>query len=141
MKANLPGAQDIDYVEPDGVVLGASLLFPSGSAKLTDEGMTALDGVVPRLEDAIASIPKGVPWALQIDGHSDDLPVVGGRYRSNWELSAARASSVAQYLAERGIPRQHLIVAGLADTEPLARDHSDEARQINRRIEIRLTGR
>ena len=82
-----------------------------------------------------------MPWALQIDGHTDDLPVVGGRYRSNWELSAARASSVAAYLAERGIPRQHLIVAGLADTEPVATDHSDLSRQLNRRIEIRLVSR
>ena len=103
--------------------------------------MTELDSVVPRLDAAIASVPNGTPWALQIAGHTDDLPVVSGRYRSNWELSAARASAVAAYLVERGIPRQHIIVAGLAETEPVARDHSEQSRQLNRRIEIRLVSR
>jgi chemotaxis protein MotB len=77
---------------------------------------------------------------LRIDGHTDATPVRHSRYRSNWELSAARASAVAEYLEGAGIPARRLMVAGLADTAPVAAGKDEDSRRKNRRIELRLTG-
>ncbi|HFA60192.1 MAG TPA: hypothetical protein ENJ83_05830, partial [Rhodospirillales bacterium] len=95
--------------------------------------------VALRLLRAIDSLPPDLPWVLRIDGHTDSLPVVGGRFRSNWELSAARAAAVAEYLISLGFPRERLMVAGFADTRPRARGHDEDARRLNRRIELTLT--
>jgi chemotaxis protein MotB len=86
-------------------------------------------------------LPEDLPWMLRIDGHTDDLPIRSGRFRSNWELSAARASTVAQYLIDEGFPADRLIAAGFADTQPVTSERSAAARAQNRRIEMRLTVR
>ena len=91
------------------------------------------------LRRAIEALPEDAPWVLRIDGHTDDLPVVRGRFRNNWELSAARAAAVAEFLAAEGIPRARMLVAGRADTRPLVPNRDAESRARNRRIEIVLT--
>jgi chemotaxis protein MotB len=63
------------------------------------------------------------------------------RWSSNWELSAARATRVAEYLIERGFPADRLMAVGLAETRPIVEGDDVEARRRNRRIELRLTGR
>jgi chemotaxis protein MotB len=87
--------------------------------------------------DAIASevVPLGRP--LRIEGHTDDSPVAGTRFRDNWELSAVRAATVASYL-ERAhhAPPEHLSAVGLAATRPIATEDTPEARELNRRIEM-----
>ena len=75
---------------------------------------------------------------IVIEGHTDDVPLSGhNRFRSNWDLSGARAGAVADYLSERGgVPRERLMVRGMADTKPVAANDTREGRAKNRRIEI-----
>jgi chemotaxis protein MotB len=79
---------------------------------------------------------------LRVDGHTDKKPLSGaGQYRSNWELSAARAIAVVQYLISKGVPPQRLVAAGFGEFQPLETGDSDEALRRNRRIELKLTER
>ena len=78
--------------------------------------------------------------AIQVVGHTDSLPISGGRFRSNWELSSARAASVISQLIEDGSVRPDQVQAiGLADTQPLVVGDSEEALAQNRRVEILIT--
>lgn len=80
------------------------------------------------------------PVAIQVVGHTDSVPIRGGRFHSNWELSSARASSVIMQLIEDGSVRPDQVQAvGLADTQPIALGNSDEAHAKNRRVEILIT--
>ena len=117
----------------------AGLVFNSGEAELSPEGQAELNRIALELRRLIDDLPEDLPWMLRVDGHTDDLPVRRGRFRSNWELSAARASTVAQYLIDWGLPADRLIAAGFADTQPIAAGRTEEARRQNRRIELRLT--
>ena len=76
--------------------------------------------------------------AANIEGHTDDIPLSGhNRYRSNWDLSGARAASVADFLTQNaGVPRERVVVRGMADTKPVAPNDSREGRAKNRRIEV-----
>ncbi|GBD42030.1 Motility protein B [bacterium HR39] len=139
LAANLPGSEDLGSLEPGRIVLSTDILFPEGRAELTEEAKRELRALAVALRRAIEALPEGAPWVLRIDGHTDDLPVVRGRFRNNWELSAARAAAVAEFLAQQGIPRERMLVAGWADTQPLVPDRDAQARARNRRIEIVLT--
>ena len=110
----------IDQLRHGGMVLGDATLFASGEADLTAGGRRELAGVADELGKAIAEMPAGTPWTLHVEGHTDDRPVVpGGRWSSNWALSAARASTIAEYLIDRGMPADRLVAVGLADTRPV----------------------
>ena len=81
------------------------------------------------------------PWILQVDGHTDSRPIKTARFPSNWELSAARAISVVNFLIALGIPPEHLSATGYGEFQPLD-DRDDEiAHRRNRRIELKLTQR
>ena len=81
-------------------------------------------------------------WILRVDGHTDARPVSGaGRFRSNWDLSAARAIAVVRYLIERGVDPVHLVAAGFGEFQPIDPGTGDEANARNRRIELKLTER
>ena len=70
------------------------------------------------------------------------VPAAGtGRYRDNWELSSARATSVVKYLIEQGVPANRLVAAGFGEFQPIAEGDAPEARNQNRRIELKLTER
>ena len=75
---------------------------------------------------------------ITVEGHTDAIPLAGhARLRSNWDLSGARASSVADYLtAYAGVPRERVVVRGMADTRPVAPNDTREGRAKNRRIEV-----
>jgi chemotaxis protein MotB len=75
---------------------------------------------------------------MRVDGHTDKRPV-SGQFKSNWELSAARAISVVQYLVSKGVPPQHLMAAGFGEFQPIDTGDSEEALRRNRRIELKLT--
>jgi chemotaxis protein MotB len=75
-----------------------------------------------------------------VDGHTDKRPV-NVQFRSNWELSAARAISVVQFLVSRGVSPQRLVAAGFGEFQPLDAGDTDEALRRNRRIELKLTER
>jgi chemotaxis protein MotB len=114
------------------VKLKDKILFPSGSATLSREGGAALD--------AVADVFKGMQGKnVIVAGYTDDVPVAGGRYKDNWELSAARATSVVRYLAAKGVPPAMLGAAGFSQFRPIVANDSPANRSQNRRIEIALT--
>lgn len=103
--------------------------FVSGSAELAPEYRDVMHEV--------RSVLALKPGSIVVQGHSDDLPIRTARFRSNWELSAARAVSVAHELMAGGtLPASRFEVSGKADTQPLAPNTSAENRARNRRVEI-----
>jgi chemotaxis protein MotB len=117
-----------------GVSLSISdrVLFPSGAADISEDGVRILDRVVGALQ-------KLAGRRVRIEGHTDNVPigpVLRTRYPSNWELSTARATAVVGYLVTRGVSSERLAVAGYAETRPVAPNTSEEGRAQNRRIEI-----
>ncbi len=112
------------------------ILFPSGSARLTDKGKVVLDKVGFALKDINDR-------RIMIEGHTDDVPLspkLEKVYGSNWGLSAMRATSVVRYLEEKGgIDPRLLGATGYSMYRPYLDNDSTEGRQANRRIEIILT--
>ncbi len=104
--------------------------FESGSANLRTDFTSLLDSV----GDSLA----GASGLIQIEGHTDDVAMsFGNRYRDNWDLSSARAASVADYLQERGsIAPGSMVIKGFADTNPIASNDTATGRSENRRIEV-----
>ena len=88
-----------------------------------------------------AEIPSELPWVLQIDGHTDRRPISTADFPSNWELSAARATTVGKFLIRQGIPPERIAVAGFAQYQPLDERDDEIAYRRNRRIEVKLTTR
>ncbi|HCM1219309.1 TPA: flagellar motor protein MotB [Vibrio parahaemolyticus] len=105
--------------------------FPEGSAFLQPKFRP--------LVRQIAELVKDVPGIVRISGHTDNQRLDSELYRSNWDLSSQRAVSVAQEMEKvRGFSHQRLRVRGMADTEPLVPNDSDENRALNRRVEISI---
>jgi len=103
--------------------------FPSGDAALQDP----VRAVLMRIRDRLAT----TGGRIEIAGHTDNQPIETERFRSNWELSSARAVSVAHELMQGGkIPADRVTVSGHADTQPLASNDEDAGRARNRRVEI-----
>ncbi len=103
--------------------------FPSGSAELTE----AIQPVMATVAEVLAD----TPGTIIVSGHTDDVPIATARFRSNWELSAARAVTVLDALARHGgIAPERLVVRGHAETKPLVPNDSPENRALNRRVEI-----
>lgn len=125
----------------DRFVFESEVLFPSGSATLTPEGLGAMDQLATAIVDLEGQIPKEIDWALQIDGHTDVRPIASTQFPSNWELSTARASSVVKYMISRGVPGNRLVAAGYGEYQPIELGSDDAALQKNRRIELKLTNR
>jgi len=121
------------------VELSENILFDSGKADLKKEGQVALQEVA----GVLASIPDR---EFQIAGHTDNIPIKSAKYPSNWELSTARAVTVARFLSEPAnkadtspkVPASRLSAAGYADSQAVASNDTPEGRQQNRRIEIVL---
>jgi chemotaxis protein MotB len=78
---------------------------------------------------------------LRVDGHTDVRPITSSQFPSNWELSAARAISVVQYLVSRGVQPRRLVAAGFGEYQPLDAAPTEDAFRRNRRIELKLTER
>ena len=125
----------------DRFVFESEVLFPSGSATLTPEGTGAMDKMAEAIVELQKEIPSDIDWALQINGHTDARPISNPEFRSNWELSTARASSGVKYLVSHGGPPDRLVAAGYAEFQPIDAGASEEAFQKNRRIELKLTNR
>ena len=137
----LGNRQDVRIVG-DRFVLQSEVLFSVGKADLKSEANGELDRIAATILDVAKEIPPDIPWILRVDGHTDARPVSGaGEFKSNWALSAARAISVVQYLAEKGIPAQRLAATGFGEYQPLDLGTGDEAYARNRRIELKLTER
>ncbi len=113
------------------VEMASAILFPSGRAKLSEEGKDALAEVAM----VLATIPDR---NFQVAGHTDNVPIRKQRFKSNWALSAARAVAVVEHMVENGMSAPNLSAAGYADTQPSASNDTEEGKAQNRRIEITL---
>jgi chemotaxis protein MotB len=111
------------------------VLFDSGQAHVKPAGVK----VLKQVGDVLNKISDK---QIRIEGHTDNVPIsskLQDRFKTNWELSTARATTVVRYLIDQGgVDRQYLSAVGYADTHPLASNDSEEGRSSNRRIEIVL---
>lgn len=133
------GDQEGIRVVGDRFVFQSEVLFESGSAELDEEGRQQLTRVADSIRELQDRIPDDLPWVLQVNGHTDSLPIQTPEFSSNWELSVARALSVVNLLIERGIPPNRLAAAGFGEFQPLVEGSSPEDLRRNRRIELKLT--
>ena len=136
----LGNRQDVRIVG-DRFVFQSEVFFDASQAALKPEGMSELDTVANALLDLEKQIPSDIAWVMRVDGHTDVRPIFTAQFRSNWELSAARAISVVQYLISRGVSPQHLVAAGFGEFQPLDSAPTEAAFSRNRRIELKLTER
>ncbi|MFZ0065633.1 MAG: peptidoglycan -binding protein [Pseudolabrys sp.] len=126
----------------DRFVLQSEVFFDTGRADLKPEGRAELDKVADALIQLEKQIPTDIAWVLRVDGHTDVRQIsVGGVFKSNWDLSSARAIAVVQYLVGRGVSPQRLVAAGFGEFQPIDLGKTEEAYQRNRRIEFKLTER
>ena len=103
--------------------------FPSGSAALESGSRATLA--------QIGTLVAGMSGAITVSGHTDNVPIrSGGAYRSNWDLSAARAASVAHELLAAGLDPARVVVSGHADTQPRVANDTAANRALNRRVDI-----
>jgi chemotaxis protein MotB len=110
-------------------IVADEVLFDAEQAVLRPEGRQILDAVAPTLRD--------LPNDLGIEGHANHLPVTpGGRWPSNWELSAYRATTVVRYLAGDGVPQERMAANGYSDTRPLVPPSDPNAITVNRRVDV-----
>ena len=130
--------------------LDESELKKSGNVEITERGVTLRlegdavfatgktdlkPGAVKLLDELIA-IAKGQPGSIEVEGHTDDVPMKSARFPSNWELSTGRAGVAVRYLTGHGLPASRMKAIGFADTRPLVPNSSPENRSKNRRIEF-----
>src|SRR5208337_994971 len=135
--ANRPGIS----VVGDRLVFQSEVLFPVGSAELTDAGVAQINELADTIKQIAKDIPANIQWIMRVDGHTDRQPIRGGRFESNWELSAARAITVVKLLIADGVAPEHLAATGFSDYQPLDAADTPDAYAKNRRIELRLTDR
>ena len=130
----------------DEITLGLAEVFRDGESiivRLTDQGGFGSGSANLRpdftsLLNSVGDSLAGASGLIQIEGHTDDVAMsFGNRYRDNWDLSSARAASVADYLQERGsIAPGSMVIKGFADTNPIAANDTATGRSQNRRIEV-----
>ena len=114
------------------VTVGSAGAFSSGSALLTSQARAIMQ--------KIAKVSAKGAGQVNVSGHTDNVPLIfGGQYRDNWDLAAARASSVVQELAKANtIPSEKLTAISYGETKPLEQNDTNEGREKNRRIEIEI---
>ncbi|MDP8212021.1 MAG: flagellar motor protein MotB [Candidatus Zapsychrus exili] len=109
----------------------AEVLFDSGKASLKEGYLTTLDKVAQVLNTTVKDLNVG------IEGHTDNVPIKHSSWKSNWELSTARALSVLHYLSdERKVLAKRLSATGYGEFRPVAQNSAEQGRQRNRRVEI-----
>lgn len=109
----------------------ADVLFDSGKAKIRTEAYSTLDKVATVLQENVPDLNIGV------EGHTDNVPIKASSWKSNWELSTARALSVLHYLVdEKGISPERVSAIGYGEYRPVAGNDNREGRQMNRRVEV-----
>ena len=136
----LKGRDDVQIVG-DRFVFQSEVLFAPGQADIGPTGQSQLAQLAVALADIAAKIPDDINWVLQVDGHTDNLPVRAGRYTDNWDLSTERALSVVRFLVLQGLPAKRLAATGYGEFQPLTNGDSVADRRLNRRIELKITQR
>jgi len=108
----------------------SEVLFDSGKARLRKDSYSKLDKVAGVLNTTVADLNVG------IEGHTDNKPIKRSGWKSNWELSTARALSVLHYLSDKNVSEPRLAAIGYGEYKPVASNDTKEGRQKNRRVEI-----
>jgi chemotaxis protein MotB len=108
--------------------INASVLFAPGEARLNEQSSDALK--------AVAAILKDDHHAIQVEGHTDNMPIRNALYPSNWELSAVRASSVVRLFIDGKVAESRLTAVGRGPTRPVASNDSADGRLRNRRVAV-----
>ena len=126
----------------DRFVFQSELLFESGSDRLGRRGREEMEKFAVMIQELSGKLPDDIDWILRVDGHTDGVPLSGtGRFSSNWDLSAARALSVVEFLISQGMEPNRLAATGFGEFQPIIPGVSPEANSQNRRIEFKLTER
>lgn len=110
------------------IEINDSILFAQGDARLTTESSEVLK--------AIAGVLSADNHAIQVEGHTDNVPINKGQFPSNWELSAVRASGVVRLFADSGIAENRLTAIGHSSTQPVAPNDTADGRLRNRRVQV-----
>jgi len=109
----------------------ADVLFDSGKAKVKQDATPILDKVARILNENVADLDVG------IEGHTDNVPIKSSGWKTNWELSTARALSVLHYLSDnKGVSASRLSAIGYGEYRPVASNGTSYGRHKNRRVEI-----
>lgn len=117
------------------------LVISLAEAGFFDPGSAVIQGrALPTIEK-IAGMMRDLPQYVRVEGHTDNVPINTAQFPSNWELSAARATFVLQYLVEHRVPPARLSAAGYGEYRPAADNTSVEGRALNRRVDIVLLNR
>jgi chemotaxis protein MotB len=140
LKKALGNRPDIKVVG-DRFVFQSEVFFLTASADLQESGKEQLAKLADTLKELAKTIPKDINWVLNVVGHTDKRPINMPLFRSNWELSSARAISVVKFLVEQGIPPERLSATGYGEYQPLDNGNTEEALSRNRRIELKFTPR
>ena len=112
------------------VTFVSEVLFDSGKAKLRSDSLSKLNKVAGVLNTTVADLNIG------IEGHTDNEPIKKSGWKSNWELSTARALSVLHHLSEQNVNEPRMSAIGYGEYRPVAPNDSKDGRQKNRRVEI-----
>ena len=118
-------------LEERGLVISLkqAAFFPSGEDSVAENSLASIEKV--------AEVIKKIPNPVRLEGHTDAIPIHNSRYRSNWELSAARSIAMLEILDTRfGVPRMQMAISGYADSKPVASNDDEGGRAQNRRVDI-----
>ena len=135
------GQREDIQIKGDRFIFQSEILFESGSADIQSGGRVALSLIAKTLIDLSNQIPTDLNWILQVDGHTDKIPIATARFPSNWELSHARALEVVKFFIQQGIPADKLSANGYGEHQPISLGSSPEDLKLNRRIELKITQR
>ena len=135
------GQREDIQIKGDRFIFQSEILFESGSADIQAGGRVALSLIAKTLIDLSNQIPTDLNWILQVDGHTDKIPISTARFPSNWELSHARALEVVKFFIQQGIPADKLSANGYGEHQPISLGSSPEDLKLNRRIELKITQR
>ena len=135
------GQREDIQIKGDRFIFQSEILFESGSADIQSEGRVALSLVAKTLIDLSDKIPTDLNWILQIDGHTDRVPIATAKFPSNWELSHARALEVVKFFIQQGVPADKLSANGYGEYQPISLGSSGDDLKLNRRIELKITQR
>ena len=133
------GDRDDIQIKGDRFIFQSEILFDSGSVDIQTSGRVALSLIAKTIIDLIDEIPTELNWVLQIDGHTDKIPIATSKFPSNWELSHARALEVVKFFIGQGIPAERLSANGYGEYQPINLGNSREDLKQNRRIELKIT--
>jgi chemotaxis protein MotB len=138
LSESLKGEKNIKVVG-DRFVFESDVLFPVDDATITPAGQAEIADVATAVKEIAARIPPNVNWVLSVDGYADAQPITGGPYKSNFDLSSARALAVLDLLIADGVPANRLVTSGMGSNNPIAAGNTPADYAQNRRIEFRLT--